>query len=220
MNTMLAWSLYSPVPSVHEWFAQVDSAGGGIGLILLGMGVALLLFGHQMCRLTTSVALGGLGAATGYLIGQEAQWTASATAVCVFAAAIVCGVLGFRLVRIGGAVLGGVTALFMMHVTLGVHVSSPVVSWALLGGVFAVAVAFSFIHYDHMIMISMAVLGALLVVSGFVAFAGTMPNVLTTCRHMMLRYSIVVWIAFLTPAVVGFTYQMAEFRHRSGQPKV
>ncbi len=219
MSYMLAISLSRPLPSVGEWADQLYNAGAGPGLLLLAAGVGLLMFGHQIYRITTSVALAAVGSFAAFVLCQEFQVAGTNLYTTVGVTALVLGGVGFRFVRIGAALLGGVTAMAAAYATAGVNITWPFAFWTLLGSTFVVAAAISFVRFDHVVMFTMAILGSVAFVSGLVAVLGTMPRALAVSRQLILRFPIVVWLSFIAPAVIGFCYQMGEFRSKAGHPK-
>ncbi len=195
---------------LNDWLIFISELEGAVGVPFLIGGIALMVFGGRLSRVSVMLAYAVIGAAlTAWLLGpQDVAWWA------VVAGAAVPALISYWTVTqavpiLGGSIMGGMT----MFAFGGMGFSPS----ALCGiGLFALIAfsAFSYLHREHVIIGVTAVLGSVLVVSGMAVWVSAFPGLYGHLRAMALESMFVAPFFLLVPTVASCLYQVGNMHRR------
>ena len=196
------------ITSVGDWVAFLKTSDSVVGFPLVVIGLALMLFGWRMWKLTVVLAYALIGAALGAIaLGPSDQQIFFAGAGAVLLAAI-----SFYPVHYAVSVLGGLIGTGIAHFYLSRIHLDPIMHWALCGVALVAFTGFSFLGRQRVVIFVTAFLGAVLLMSGLAAWAMSMDAFYSTVRAMASNSIIVVPFLLLVPTVMSSFYQIAEVR--------
>lgn len=196
------------ITSVGDWVSFLKSSSNAVGFPLVVFGLALMLFGWRMWKLTVVLAYALIGAVLGTIAaGQGDKQIIFASVGAVLLAAV-----SVYPVHQAVAVLGGLIGGAITHFYLGMMNLNPIIHWSLCGAGFVAFTGFSFLGKQRVVIFVTAFLGAILLISGLATWAMSMPSFYGTVRAMASNSIIVVPFLLLVPTVMSAFYQIAEVR--------
>lgn len=196
------------ITSVGDWVAFLRSSSNAIGFPLVIFGLALMLFGWRMWKLTVIMAYALIGAILGTIVaGQGEQQVAFAAIGAVLLAAVSVYPVHHAVAVLGGLIGASITHLYLNKLNLG-----EIMHWSLCGASFVAFTGFSFLGKQRVVIFVTAFLGAILLMSGLATWAMSMPAFYGTVRALASNSFIVVPFLLLVPTVMSAFYQIAEVR--------
>jgi hypothetical protein len=171
-------------------------------------GLALMMFGWRLWKVSVVLAFGLIGMVVGaLLVGPRDDQMTYSLALGAFLAA-----LSYWPVRYSVAVLGGVIGAGVTHFYLDRLGLTGGMLWGGAGAALFGCTALAVLNRQHVVILVTAFLGAVLVLSGLTTWVMTMPMLFGTFRSMASWSVIVVPFLVLVPTVMSCFYQMAEVR--------
>jgi hypothetical protein len=214
MASVLAFSGLPFPPMWRHWIELSWARNEGLGLLLLMGGFAFAFAGRSLYKAFTTVVSAFLGwwlaahMVEGPTLAGELQ-----TAVPIVAGVLL-GAAGFTLAKYAVSLLGGLSAACICWHLLGAA-GMPAKPVLVLGAACFVLVAVvSIIRHDEVLAFASAAAGALMIVFGVAALAGSFPNLGNDLHQMMQRYPFLVWAGFMTPMVIGLIFQLTALRDK------
>ena len=196
------------ITSVSDWVAFLKTSNSAMGFPLVVFGLALMLFGWRMWKLTVVLAYALIGAALGAIAaGQSDQ-----QAICAVGGAVVLAAVSIYPVHQAVAVLGGLIGAGISHFYLSRISLNEIMHWSLCGAAFVAFTGFSFLGKQRVVIFVTAFLGAVLLISGLATWAMSIHSFYGTVRALASNSIIVVPFLLLVPTVMSSFYQIAEVR--------
>lgn len=196
------------ITSVGDWVAFLKSSSNAIGFPLVIFGLALMLFGWRMWKLTVILAYALIGAIAGTIAAGTGERQIAFAAV----GAVVLAGLSIYPVHHAVAVLGGLIGACITHFYLNLMNLNEIMHWSFCGAAFVAFTGFSFLGKQRVVIFVTAFLGAILLISGLATWAMSVPSFYGTVRAMASNSVIVVPFLLLVPTVMSTFYQIAEVR--------
>ncbi len=196
------------ITSVQDWLSLLRNSHSATGFPLIVSGLALMMFGWRLWKVSVVLAFGVIGTMVGgFLIGpRDDQWTYA------IACGVLLGLLSYWPVKYSIAVLGGVIGAGVTHFYLDRLGLTGGMLWGGSGAAFFACTAMAVLNRRHVVILVTSFLGAVLVLSGLTTWLMTMPMFFGTLRAMAAWSVIVVPFLVLVPTVMSCFYQMAEVR--------
>jgi len=206
------------VRSRVDWIEQVHELDPGAGLILLVAGLVYVLMGWRVFNVLVTINCAALGAALGGGIGsviEQSSWFLSAA--LGLAGAILLGALAVRLIKAGVVLCCGLAGAFVGIIIASVFSSEPTVQLA--GGIVTLLLTVSlvFVMFDHLVIVTMSLQGALMTVAGVVAAFQEEGGILRHFHQILAKSGFFLIFSILALMVIGICVQLAGVRD-TGQP--
>ncbi len=196
------------ITSVGDWVAFLKNSDSAMGFPLVIFGLALMLFGWRMWKLTVVLAYALIGAALGAIASGQSEHQAIFAAV----GAVVLAAVSIYPVHQAVAVLGGLIGVGISHFYLSRISLNEIMQWSLCGASFVAFTGFSFLGKQRVVIFVTAFLGAVLLMSGLATWAMSIQSFYGTVRALASNSMIVVPFLLIVPTVMSSFYQIAEVR--------
>jgi len=196
------------ITSVQDWLSLLRDSHSAVGFPLIVCGVALMLFGWRIWKVSVVLAFGVLGMVVGGIVAGPGDDQLTYAAGC----GLLLAVLSYWPVQYAIAVLGGVIGAGLTHFYLDRFGLSGAMLWGGVGAVSLACTALAILNRRHVVILVTAFFGAVLVLSGLMTWVMTVPVLFGTFRSMAAWSAIVVPFLVLVPTVMSCFYQMAEMR--------
>jgi hypothetical protein len=196
------------ITSVNDWVAFLKNSNSAMGFPLVVFGLALMLFGWRMWKLTVVLAYALIGAALGSIAAGQSEQQAIFAAV----GAVVLAAVSVYPVHLAVAVLGGLIGAGISHFYLSRISLNEIMQWSLCGASFVAFAGFSFLGKQRVVIFVTAFLGAVLLMSGLAAWVMSARVFYGTVQALAGNSIIVVPFLLIVPTVMSSFYQIAEVR--------
>ncbi len=196
------------ITSVSDWVAFLKNSNNAMGFPLVIFGLALMLFGWRMWKVTVVLAYGLIGAALGAIAAGHTEHQV------LFAAggAVVLAAISVYPVHQAVAVLGGLIGAGISHFYLKRVALNEITHWSLCAAAFVAFTGFSILGKQRVVIFVTAFLGAVLLMSGLATWIMSIDSFYGTVRALANNSMIVVPFLLLVPTVMSSFYQIAEVR--------
>jgi len=195
------------ITSVEDWLVFLKTSHALIGFPLIIGGAVLSLFGWRMWKLCVVASFAALGAIVGARYAPEETRLSYALIL-----SISLGALSYWPVNLSVAVLGGVIGCTgVLHLLSGVRLD-PTTVWFIGTLGFIGCAAYALINRQFVVIFVTAFFGAVLIISGLMAFVMEYQPVYGALQALATGSVIVVPFLLLVPAVMSSFYQVAEIR--------
>lgn len=196
------------ITSINDWVAFLKTSDSALGFPLVIFGLALMLFGWRMWKVTVVLAYALIGAALGAIVGgQNEHQTAFAAVGAVVLAAVSVYPVQYAVAVLGGLIGAGIAHFYLARISL-----NEIMHWSFCGAAFVAFTGFSFLGKQRVVIFVTAFLGAVLLMSGLTAWAMSIHTFYGTVRALANNSVIVVPFLLLVPTVMSSFYQIAEVR--------
>lgn len=202
----LGWNIVTG--SIDSWLRFLESSSSAAGFPLVVAGAGLMLFGWRMWRICVILSFGLIGAiVTAYLVGGgDNQW------LYTVAGGAAVGVLSYWPARYALALLGGLIGGGLVVYSLDSIGIAGTALWGLGLTSFIACIALAVLNRQGVVVIVTSFLGAVLLVSGLVAWSMATPSLYKTFQGLAGGSAIVIPFLILVPTVMSCFYQGAEVR--------
>ena len=196
------------ITSINDWVAFLKNSDSAMGFPLVVFGLALMLFGWRMWKLTVVLAYALIGATLGSIAAGQSEHQAIFAAV----GAVVLAAVSVYPVHQAVAVLGGLIGAGVSHFYLSRISLNEIMHWSLFGASFVAFTGFSFLGKQRVVIFVTAFLGAVLLMSGLAAWMMSVHSFYGTVQALASNSIIVVPFLLIVPTVMSSFYQIAEVR--------
>lgn len=196
------------ITSVSDWVAFLKNSDRAVGFPLVIFGLALMLFGWRMWKVTVVLAYGLIGAALGAIAaGQTGHQVLFAIGGAVVLAGISMYPVHQAVAVLGGLIGAGISHFYLKRVAL-----NEIMHWSLCGAAFVAFTGFSVLGKQRVVIFVTAFLGAVLLMSGLATWMMSIQSFYGTVRALASNSMIVVPFLLLVPTVMSTFYQIAEVK--------
>jgi len=196
------------ITSVGDWVAFLKNSDSALGFPLVIFGLALMLFGWRMWKVTVVLAYALIGAALGATAaGQSEHQIFFAGAGAVILAAVSVYPVHQAVAVLGGLIGAGISHFYLSRISL-----NEIMHWSLCGAAFVAFTGFSVLGKQRVVIFVTAFLGAVLLMSGLATWAMSAHSFYGTVQALANNSLIVVPFLLLVPTVMSTFYQIAEVR--------
>lgn len=194
------------ITSINDWIAFLRGSNSAVGFPLVVFGLALMLFGWRMWKVTVILAYGLIGAVLGAIVAGQTE----NQVIFSIAGAVILAVVSAFPVHQAVAVLGGLIGAGISHFYLSRISLNEMMHWSLCGAAFVAFTGFSFLGKQRVVIFVTAFLGAVLLMSGLATWAMSVHSFYGTVNALARNSMIVVPFLLLVPTVMSCFYQIAE----------
>jgi hypothetical protein len=196
------------ITSISDWVAFLKTSNSALGFPLVIFGLALMLFGWRMWKVTVVLAYGLIGAILGAIAaGQSEHQALFAAAGAVLLAAVSVYPVHQAVAVLGGLIGAGISHFYLQRIAL-----NEIMHWSLCGAAFVAFTGFSVLGKQRVVIFVTAFLGAVLLMSGLATWVMSIHSFYGTVRALASNSMIVVPFLLLVPTVMSSFYQIAEVR--------
>ncbi len=194
------------ITSVSEWVTYLQTTGGLLGIPLVLAGLILAAAGYRLWQVAVVLSFGVVGAAAGLSLANsnDGAW------LYALIGGLVCSVVSGLKTRYSVCVLGGIIGGGLFNYLFAGFGLTDSLVLILTGLGFVVFAALSFLDTRQVTIMVTAFEGAVLFVSGAVAFVAEVPGLFNYFRNMATGSMIFLPFLLLVPTVGGVLLQMAD----------
>ncbi len=194
--------------NVEDWLFALKSMRGAVGFPLVVAGLGLMFFGWRFWKICVVLAFAAIVTlVSAHFIGPRSdQWTYAV--VCGAAAGLLSYWPANHAVAVLGGVVGGGCVAASLH-NLGL---SGVSLYCAGAAAFGLCTAYAYINKMHVAVVLTAFLGAILLLSGLVAWLMASPSLYSTVDRMARGSTLVLPFVLLVPTVMSSFYQLADVK--------
>ena len=203
----------APIPTPHEYLAQMQFLNPFVAILVLGAGLVILLQGWRIFRVWVIVTAGMVGVVAGDWIGSHVLQDPYYRLGAPIVGGLLLAALAWPLMKHALGLIGGLTGGFLGYSLvryLSAAMNRP--DWAQYGwlgaiGGAVVLGALAYFLFRLVVIISSSLQGAVMVVSGIVALLLKYPPVCDRLKETLEGSPHILMAVMAVPAVIGILFQ-------------